>query len=263
MAMTVCGVSVLASACTITVTPPAPAGAGSPQPGATRQPDRTALSTELRSVRLRDMEGSVVLRVGERPRLERIVRASGPPPDRTYQIDGDTLVLSGCGRDIANCHVEYRVVVPRSTQVSGTASGMVELTGTSDVNIDSITGRFLLDDIAGSVSVASGTGEVTMQRVAGNVDLRLDSTKLRATGLAGRDVRVRADTGRIALGLTDPRTVHATAETGEVDLTVPRRSYRVNASVRTGRQDISVPRSRTARDRITVGAETGTVSVHS
>lgn len=95
----------------------------------------------VRAVQIDNDSGNMSIRAADVERTEIHQRFeytwSKPEADDGYQMDGDTLVLDGCGW---NCEVDYEVVVPRGTAVTGDAdAGNIELDGvaSADVRADS------------------------------------------------------------------------------------------------------------------------------
>lgn len=85
----------------------------------------------VRMVRIDNDAGNISIRAADVERTEIHQRFeyswSKPEADDGYEMDGDTLVLDGCGW---NCEVDYEVVVPRGTRVTGDAdAGNIELDG--------------------------------------------------------------------------------------------------------------------------------------
>ncbi|WP_064745152.1 DUF4097 family beta strand repeat-containing protein [Pseudonocardia acaciae] len=176
-----------------------------------------ATVASVRSVTLDNGSGNVTVRVEAAARdvaVHRTVTYRGDQPGPSYRVDGDSLRIGDCGR---LCSVDYVLVVPAGTAVTGGVdSGDAEFAGVS------------------SVTVSVGSGNVTARDVAGPVDVKVDSGDLRGTGLGGK-VAVRSGSGDVRLDVIQPRDVHVTADSGDIDLVVPRGQYRVNATSDSGR----------------------------
>ena len=188
---------------------------------------REELAAGITAVRMDVGSGNVMIRTGDRARtsLTAHVRTSwwrdeGP----AYQRDGDTLLLTGC----RGCSVDYDLVVPRGTTVSGNSgSGDVVVQGVDEVDVELGSGDVRVRDVSGPVDARTGSGEVTLARVAGPVDVESSSGSISGSSLAGP---VLADTssGDVTLELTRAQQVHASTSSGDVDLTVPAGRYRVD-----------------------------------
>jgi hypothetical protein len=148
------------------------------------------------------------------------------PPHTTHDVAGGTLTLT---YDCQDCGVGYEVHVPADTVVTVTED----------------TGDVSLAGLSGAVEASTQTGDVT------------------ATGLSARQARLTAETGdvRAEFGAT-PTSVYATAQTGDVGVTVPQgTSYTVRADAATGDVRVGVARADDGAHSITASAQTGDVTV--
>ncbi|WP_236790562.1 DUF4097 family beta strand repeat-containing protein [Amycolatopsis sp. GM8] len=163
---------------------------------------QTQVVQRVQSVRLDTQSGDV--RISARDVTSTSVherfRYSGSRPGQTYRMDGGQLVLTDCG---ANCSVDYEIVVPRGTTVSGNAtSGDIELQGVS-ADVSSTSGQIDVNDATGPVKAHSTSGDISVR-------------------LAG------------------PQDVSAEATSGDVDLRVPDNHYRVDARTTSGDRNIEI-----------------------
>lgn len=95
------------------------------------------MADTVRMVRIDNDAGNISIRAADVERTEIHQRFeyswSKPEADDGYEMDGDTLVLDGCGW---NCEVDYEVVVPRGTRVTGDAdAGNIELDGVASGDV--------------------------------------------------------------------------------------------------------------------------------
>ena len=171
--------------------------------------------------------GDVTIRTGDRARtsLTAHVRTwwwrDGDP---VYRRDGDTFVLTGC----RGCSVDYDLVVPRGTAVSGNSgSGDVVVQGVAEVDIELGSGNVQVRDISGPVDARTGSGEVTLV-LAGPVEVESSSGSISGSSLAG-PVHLGTNSGDVMLELTRAQQVRASTSSGDVDLAVPAGRYRVDA----------------------------------
>lgn len=143
-------------------------------------------------------------------------------PDQAYRLDGAQLVLAGCGDD---CTVDYEVVVPRGSTVSGSARS-------GDLQLGGVVGT----------DVTSNSGDVRVTEATG-------------------PVKVHANSGDIEVSLASPQDVDADANSGNVTVTVPNDRYRVDVRTRSGDQDVAIPTDPTAAHVLDLQANSGDVRV--
>ena len=170
---------------------------------------REELAAGITVVRMDVGSGDVMIRTGDRTRTSVTAQVrtwwwrNGDP---AYRRDGATLVLTGC----RGCSVDYELVVPRGTAVSGSSgSGTLVAQGVREVDVELGSGDVRVRDVSGPVNARTGSGEVTLVRVVvGPVDVDSSSGSISGSGLAGPVV---ADTssGDVALELTRAQEVRA------------------------------------------------------
>lgn len=193
---------------------------------------------------VRQRLGNVTIRAADVERTSIHLRFdyqwSKPEAEDGYRMEGDTLVLDGCGW---NCDVDYEVVVPRGTAVTGDAdAGNIELDGVASADVRADAGNVEVRDVDGSVKVEADAGNVT------------------GDGLRS-PVEADADAGNIELELDDPANVTAKADSGTIELTVPDVGYRVDVSVDSGGQDVRVREDPDSAYVLDLHADSGDVSV--
>ncbi|WP_395244707.1 DUF4097 domain-containing protein [Agromyces sp. MMS24-K17] len=176
--------------------------------------------------------------------IERTVRYRGPEREvgDTHRLDGDELVLGGCGR---NCSVEYAVEVPAGVDVSGeTSNGAITLEDVGEVDVETSNGRIELTDVAGEVSASTSNG------------------RIEGRGLAGDGVDVDTSNGAIDLEVVTPQDVSADTSNGSIDLEVPAAaSFRVDAHTSNGRTDIGVADDPDGEFELVLGSSNGSITV--
>lgn len=185
------------------------------------------LAAGITAVRIDDIgSGDVTIRTGDRERTSLTAQVRTwrwRDGDLSFVRDGDTLVLEEC----SGCSVDYELVVPRGTTVSGeTGSGDVIVQGVREVDLELGSGDVSVRDVAGRVQARTGSGAVTLLRVTGPVDVGSSSGSISGASLAGPVV---ADTssGDVELELTRAQDVRASTSSGDIDLAVPDDRYRV------------------------------------
>lgn len=149
---------------------------------------------------------------------------SGSRPDPAYQVEGDQLVLADCGHD---CTVDYEVVVPRGTSVTGSAkSGDVDLEGLAVTDVTSNSGELRVREAVGPVKAHGNSGDITVE-------------------------------------LATPQDVQAAANSGSVTVTVPVDRYRVQARTNSGEQNIDIATDPAGPYLLDLEANSGDVKVTS
>ncbi len=154
--------------------------------------------------------------------IRRVIRSNGPDPEQSYRVDGSTLHLNtNCGHF---CSVSYEVTAPAGVKVRGNlGSGDVALSEVGSADISVSSGQVTLDRIAGEVKARAESGEILADGLSGAVTLGVNSGSISASGLSGgKPVRASASSGDIVLGLAAPASVSAQATSGTIELTVPR-----------------------------------------
>ncbi|HEY9425333.1 MAG TPA: DUF4097 family beta strand repeat-containing protein [Microterricola sp.] len=187
--------------------------------------DETTLSDTVTSVRIDDPSGSVSVS-GETGatgiRIEREIKYWGNKRDigPTYEVDGDELVLSGCGR---RCTVEYSIELPAGVDVSGqTENGEIELSDVNNVEVSTSNGRIELEDVTGRVEVGTSNG------------------RIEGSGLSGNGITAKTSNGSIELELATPQDVRASTSNGAIVLRVPAGGYEVIAETSLGGKNIDI-----------------------
>ncbi|WP_457028925.1 DUF4097 family beta strand repeat-containing protein [Kitasatospora sp. P5_F3] len=152
----------------------------------------------------------------------------GSAPEAEHQVVDGTLTLSyRCPED--GCGVSYQVRVPAGTVVK----------------VRSGTGNVRLTGLTGEVEASAGTGGITAER------------------LGGQKVQLTAGTGDVKAGFAvAPADVRVKAGTGSVRVTVPKgEEYAVEAATGTGSVDVQVPVRTVSERKIVARAATGDVTV--
>ncbi|MFI7032680.1 DUF4097 family beta strand repeat-containing protein [Microbispora rosea] len=172
--------------------------------------------------------GDVVVSEGDRTgvHVTETLHWRGDKPANGHSVDGDTLTLAyKCG----NCSVDYKVEVPRGL----------------DMKIDTGSGDVTLRDLSGQVNASTGSGDVD------------------ARGLAATQVNTRTGSGDITLRFSAvPTQVQAVTGSGDSRLWVPNGAYNVNASTGSGDRTVEVTHDASAPHTITVRTGSGDAEVH-
>lgn len=176
--------------------------------GSTKFSDQESLSQPVSEVRFANDSGDVKVTVGDKFEIRRTGGYQDTKPGKTYRMDGEALVLESCPE--RNCWVTYDVTVPEGTKVSGKVeSGSVEVVGAVSANVAAESGDVTVRDVAGEVNATTQSGNVTLAEIGGAVV-------------------AAAQSGDVTVAMSESRSVTATTESGNVDVTVPDASYQVD-----------------------------------
>lgn len=203
--------------------------------------DNEAIGQKITEVRFSNDSGDVKISIGNTTEVRRTVKYDEDKPDKTYRVDGSTLVLEECKE--RNCWVSYEVTVPEGTKVSGHAdSGDIELAGVASANVEAESGNITVRDVAGEVNAAAQSGTVDLSDIGGAV-------------VAG------AESGNVTVGLTEAQDVTATASSGNIEVTVPSGDYHVTADADSGDIDNEVGNDDSAAHKLQLQADSGNITV--
>ncbi|GAA4713545.1 hypothetical protein Prum_057050 [Phytohabitans rumicis] len=192
--------------------------------------------------------GNVTVRTSDTDKVDikRVVRYRGEEgePNAQYHLNGTVLQIgTECGR---GCSIDYEIVAPKGVAVRGeNGSGDISLNGVSTVDLQLGSGHIGVVGASGSVKVHTGSGDVTVADVAGDLDARTGSGGIEARGVGGTSSTLRTGSGDVTLELTKAGGVRTHTGSGNVDITVPAGSYRVDARTGSGEKMLGVPNSPT------------------
>ncbi|MFB9643685.1 DUF4097 family beta strand repeat-containing protein [Agromyces lapidis] len=188
--------------------------------------DDATLDEQVQSIEIDHPEGRVTIEGVEGATSVSVSRTVSYRGAReigaTVEVQGDVLVLGGCGR---NCSVDYTVEVPVGLDVSGaTSNGAITLTGVNEVEVETSNGRIELDDVTGEIEAKTSNG------------------RIEGRGLAGDGVSASTSNGAIELSLAAPQSVEAHTSNGSIDVAVPagEASYRVETDTSNGSVDVDI-----------------------
>ncbi|EMD25372.1 DUF4097 family beta strand repeat-containing protein [Amycolatopsis azurea] len=217
------------------------------------------LTQSIKNVRVDNEDGAVKIRTGSGPvKVHQAFEYRWNKPGDAYRVEGDTLVLAGCGN---NCEVAYDVIVPAGIPVSGKVdSGAVEIAGVSTVDITVDSGRVEVSDVPGTVKVRADSGRVELKNIGQDVDVHASSGAIKGERLGG-NVKTQADSGRIDLELVKAANVTAKSDSGSIEVTVPSGDYDVTGTTDSGRRDIDVNQSGSAQYKLDLTTDSGSVKV--
>jgi Putative adhesin len=218
------------------------------------------LRAQVREVRIDNNSGDVDVRVDDTTstRVRQVFHYNWSKPGDAYSMDGNTLVLGGCG---GSCSVDYHIVVPRGTKVTGEASsGEIALAGVAAVDVRVSSGGIAVHDVRGPVRAEASSGDIDLSRVTGESTLRANSGNITGDGMDGR-VSAETSSGDIEMSLTSQRDVRAKASSGDISLRVPDGTYQVNAHASSGGEQVNVPTDPAAAHSLVLSASSGDIDV--
>jgi hypothetical protein len=154
---------------------------------------------------------------------------SGKPPTAAHALHGTTLTLSySCPGELL-CGVSYAVQVPAGV----------------------------------SVTVATGTGPVTLTSLAGTVTARADAGLITAVDMRSAVASFKSNAGGVVATFSvAPRTLTATTNVGPITLTVPGSvGYHLSTHTVVGTSTVTVRRSSDTAHSISASSDLGSISV--
>lgn len=193
---------------------------------------------------------------------------SGPKP-RVYVKNGTLYLSGGCNvLFVGWCSISYDVRLPATTPLTvHSSSGRISAANMrADLTMAADSGAISAANIDGSLTMTASSGRIAVDAVTGkSMRLQADSGRISAAGISVRDFEARASSGRIAAVFrTDPMSVVADADSGAIDIIVPRdeTAYDVrDVSADSGRKDIGVNFKDGAAHKIAAHASSGRVAV--
>jgi DUF4097 and DUF4098 domain-containing protein YvlB len=154
-------------------------------------------------------------------------------PEPSHAVQGDTLVLkfkcaTTWGLGSATCDVSYKVEVPKGLRVK----------------------------------VHSDSGTLTLKNLSGGLDAASDSGTIEATGLAGRQVVTKTDSGDVTLAFTgQPDKVATVTDSGTTVVRVPAGPYKIVAKTDSGNKKIETSSDAAAQRSIELVSDSGDLEV--
>ena len=162
--------------------------------------------------------------------------------DGRVHLDGSCPDFQLWGND-AGCSISYTLEVPRDTAVR-------LVTHSGDVSAEDLTGNADLETRSGDVDASGIGGALRLQTRSGDVNADSTSTDISASTRSG-DVDLRARNATRVLAQT---------RSGDVHVSVPDRTYAVQATAASGDEDVDVSTDR--RSPRTIVATTASGDVH-
>jgi hypothetical protein len=193
--------------------------------------------------------------------ITRVVRNDSDPGE-SYRLTGTTLNLdTSCG---VNCSVSYQIRTAPGVAVRGRlTSGDVRLTGVGATDLQVTSGDLLVQDAAGPVQIRATSGDVRVVGAKSTVKVRSTSGDVQAID-AGGAVDAQVTSGDVTVRLAAPASVTAQTHSGDVNVTVPKGSYKLQTDAGSG--DVATPglvSDATSKNVIDVRTSSGDVNVTS
>jgi hypothetical protein len=244
--------------------------------------DDHVVSENFTSVRARTGSGNVTIRFQpglSETKIHRKVEHArdNKPSGVSHRVEGSSLVLDTCGN---NCEVDYTIAVPSAaiTLVGDVGSGNLEAEGLASVDYLTGSGEVVVRDITGDVKVKTGSGDFQAIRVGGTVTADLGSGRIDLNSVKGKtlvttssgdidgtalesEVTANADSGRVELNLTAAKSVVVDTGSGDVTVRLPGGPYKVSGTSGSGERSINVPTDPAAALQLTVNTGSGDVRV--
>lgn len=192
--------------------------------------------------------------------IKRVVRYRGDEPEAKHRIEGTALVLDAECRGW--CSVSYLVVAPKGVAVRGSNdSGDLDLTDVSAVDVEVGSGDITVRRASGAVAIDTGSGNVTVSEVTGDATLKTGSGTVAGTDLRGARNAATTDSGDIHLTLGKPGAVQVHSGSGDVEVSVPRGDYRVDARTDSGDTAVDVPNTPGGAHLLDLKADSGDLTL--
>jgi DUF4097 and DUF4098 domain-containing protein YvlB len=105
------------------------------------------------------------------------------------------------------------------------------------------------------------TGSLKIANATGDIQARVETGSIAATGLRSDDVVAITGTGSVMVDVAIPADIEARTGTGSVDVTVPADAYRVEASTGMGELKLGVANVPDATHRLALRSNMGRVTL--
>ncbi|MGW6443889.1 DUF4097 family beta strand repeat-containing protein [Lentzea sp. NPDC055074] len=249
--------------------------------------DDHVVSETFKSVKVRggdrdNHSGDVTIRYQEGLAETKIHRRvehtkNNKPSGVSHRVEGDALVLDGCGDD---CDINYEVLVgdPKITVQGETGSGDALFEGLAAVDYRTGSGDIKVRDIKGDVRATAGSGEFVAGRVDGSLMVELGSGNVVVDMVKGKSILVThsgdiigtgidndltadASSGNVSLTLLSERSVRANSGSGDVTLRIPGGPFKVAGRTGSGNRIINVPTDPAGKNELNLVTGSGDIRV--
>ncbi|MDP4509786.1 DUF4097 family beta strand repeat-containing protein [Nonomuraea turcica] len=150
-------------------------------------------------------------------------------PKPEHKVEGGALFVTyDCASNWGSCSVDYEIEVPKGL----------------------------------AVDLDSGSGNITLRALTGDIDVHVGSGDVDASDLAGKRVVAEAGSGNVELKYTTvPTSAQLKAGSGDIVLNVPDGAYDVKTETGSGDATVSVKDDGSSPNKISLSAGSGNVSV--
>lgn len=150
-------------------------------------------------------------------------------PKPEHKVEGQALLLTyDCTSNWGSCSVDYKIEVPKGL----------------------------------AVDLDSGSGNLTLRSLTGQIDLHVGSGDVDAADLGGKKVIANAGSGNIELKYASaPESAQMKAGSGDITLSVPEGAYDVKTDMGSGDANVSVKTDGSSPNKISLQAGSGDVTV--
>ena len=190
-----------------------------------------------------DVVGGSRVTVGQR----RVLRSRRGKPEVRQVIEGRTLRLT--------------VVCPRGPLTSCSVDLLLAVPSRLDVNVRTGSGDVSLDSVAGRTEAKTGSGVVTLRGLSGPATAETGSGDVDAGGLRGATFAATTGSGAIRAHLTAlPESVSLKTGSGAITVDVPRGVYRIETRTGSGSVQVSDVTDDSSSSRV-IRAEAGSGAI--
>ena len=171
----------------------------------------------------------------------------GTAPTATHGTAGSTLSLNSHCPATETCTVDYAITVPRATTV----------------RVTDAAGSVSLGSLSGPVTVHLNAGKISLNSVAGSVDATSKAGSIRGQRLSSAGASMHVSAGEIDVAFSaPPAAITAITDVGAITVRVPDTvQYHVTASATVGDVHVSVSRSTAATRTINASTKTGSITI--
>ncbi|MFJ9466532.1 DUF4097 family beta strand repeat-containing protein [Streptomyces caniferus] len=196
------------------------------------------------SVRLKPGSGDGKIHV------ERTLKGkAGDSGNSEWSLDGSTLTLrTNCSGISLSCEGSYTVSVPQGAAVA----------------LESTAGPVSAQGLAQPLDIHVQDASAEVEKVSGKLGVTVSGGNASATGITSQEFSAKTSNGRVKATFgAAPRTVTASADNGNVNVTLPKgdERYRVRTKATNGQARSSVPNSTSGDRRIELESKNGSVRV--
>lgn len=239
--------------------------------------DSDRVGERFTSVRFANDAGNVTIRTGGSTTVRREVHHNDEKPGDTFRVKNGVLELDPC--PVRGCRINYEVVVPAGTTVTGEVdAGDVDISGLAEANVRASSGNVTMRDVSGAVNVEASSGSVTLadiggavvakassgtvraERVRGGAILQASSGEVEARGIAGA-TEIESSSGNVVVNLTTANDVRVHAGSGNVEVSVPQAAYRVRLTAGSGDVDSDVDDDASGEHQLDLQTNSGNITV--